>query len=137
MKKILVGVDGSETAERAAREAAQLAVLLDGELHLVTAAKRGGSKVVRSGGETWQINDLDRAESMLHALAGTLKPATVVCAVLDGEPAKAIVTEAERIAADMIVVGNKRTHGAARVLGAVALDVVRHAPCAVYIAKTS
>ena len=37
----------------------------------------------------------------------------------------------------MIVVGNKRTHGASRVLGAVALDVVHHAPCGVFICKTT
>ena len=36
----------------------------------------------------------------------------------------------------MIVVGNKRVQGLARVLGSVASAVAQHAPCDVYIAKT-
>jgi nucleotide-binding universal stress UspA family protein len=57
--------------------------------------------------------------------------------VLDGDAAKAVTAEAARIGADLIVVGNRRVAGVSRVLGAVALDIVRHAPCSVYIAKTS
>ncbi len=137
MTKIIVGVDGSETAGQAARDAAELARRLDADLHLVTVVKRSTTTVVRGAGESWQINSLDRAESMLAATKGTLGDCRVECHVLDGDPAKALVIEAERIAADMIVVGNKRAQGAKRVLGTVAIDVVHHAPCGVLICKTT
>ncbi len=142
MERIMVGVDGGETSELAAREAAALAEATGATLHLVTATKGSGgsgSKVVRGGGgESWAVNDVDRASGMLRELARTLATtAEVTCMVLDGDPAKAIVGEAERVNADLIVIGNQRVNGVGRVLGAVAVDVVRHAPCSVYIAKTT
>ncbi len=137
MSGIIVGVDGSETSAKAARDAADLALRLDATLHLVTALKRTTTTTVRGGGETWQINSLDQAHSMLAATKGTLGECRVECRVLDGDPAAAIVAEAERIDADLIVVGNKRTRGVKRILGAVALDVVHHAPCGVLISKTT
>jgi nucleotide-binding universal stress UspA family protein len=58
-------------------------------------------------------------------------------AVVDGDPADALCAEAERLQADMIVVGSVRTQGIGRVLGSVANDVLRQAPCAVLVAKTT
>lgn len=142
MERIVVGVDGGATSEQATREAAALAEGTGATLHLVTATKRSGSSgsnIVRGGGdESWSVSDVDRASGMLRELARTLgTTAEVTCMVLDGDPAKAIVAEADRIDADLIVIGNQRVNGVARVLGAVAVDVVRHAPCSVYIAKTT
>ena len=51
--------------------------------------------------------------------------------------AKAIVSVAEDVGADLILVGNKRMQGAGRVLGSVPNDVAHTAPCAVLIAKTT
>jgi nucleotide-binding universal stress UspA family protein len=53
-----------------------------------------------------------------------------------GKPAEAIIKEAERFGARMIVVGNRRMRGLGRVLGSVANSVAHNAPCDVYIAKT-
>ncbi|MCP3973298.1 MAG: universal stress protein, partial [bacterium] len=39
--------------------------------------------------------------------------------------------------ARMIVVGNRRVQGIARVLGSVASDVAKRAPCSVLIAHTT
>ena len=60
----------------------------------------------------------------------------VTSAGASGKPGEALVTEAERLGATMIVVGNRRVQGIARVLGSVAAAVAHHAPCDVYIAKT-
>lgn len=53
-----------------------------------------------------------------------------------GKPARALVDAADEMSADLIVVGNKRVQGVARVLGSVAAEVARHAPCDVYLAHT-
>jgi nucleotide-binding universal stress UspA family protein len=136
---IVVGVDGSETAECAAREAVALAVATGSKLHFVTAMTKSKRVDVRSGGEAWHMTSLDHAEQLLADLAQRLSPAGMErsTAVLDGKPAEAICEEAERVGASMIVVGNARMQGAKRVLGAIAADVAHHAPCSVYIAKTT
>ena len=53
-----------------------------------------------------------------------------------GKPAEALIAEAERTNALMIVVGNRRMQGIGRLLGSVANSVAHNAPCDVYIAKT-
>ena len=45
-------------------------------------------------------------------------------------------TEAERLEADVIVVGNRRMQGVSRLLGSVANEVAHNAPCDVLIVKT-
>ncbi len=58
------------------------------------------------------------------------------CAVAEGKPAAVILGQAELIGADLIVIGNLRMQGAKRVLGAVANDILHHAPCDVLCVKT-
>jgi nucleotide-binding universal stress UspA family protein len=136
---IIVGVDGSETAERAAREAVNLAVATGSKLHFVTAMTRSKGINVSSSGEAWHVTSLDQAEQLVADLAQRVSPPGLErsTAVLDGKPADAICAEAERLDASIIVVGNARMQGAKRVLGAIASDVAHHAPCSVYIAKTT
>lgn len=43
---------------------------------------------------------------------------------------------AEELDAEIIVIGNKRVQGIARILGSIARDVAAHAPCDVYVAHT-
>ena len=57
--------------------------------------------------------------------------------VMPGDPAKAILQVASEVGADLIVVGNKRMHGAGRLLGSVPNDVAHHAHCAVLIVRTT
>jgi nucleotide-binding universal stress UspA family protein len=139
MNVIVVGVDGSNTAECAAREAASFAAATGARLHIVTALTKDRSATVKGGGECWQITSLDHAEQLLADLAQRVTPPDVErsTAVVDGKPADALCDEAERVGADLIVVGNKRMTGVGRILGSIANDVAHHAPCSVYIAKTT
>ena len=135
-KPIVVGVDQSKTARRAAFRAAELATALGVPLHLVMAVSRGRADGMAT--ETGHHVDwLAGAEQFLDSLKGELKVAVVTSAVVPDDPATAMCDEATRLDAQLIVVGNKRVHGIARVLGAIAMDVARHATCDVLISDTS
>ena len=135
-RPIVVGVDQSETARRAAFRAAELATALNAPLHLVMAASPGRADGMAT--ETGhRVDWLAGAEQFLDALTGELSGSTVTHAVVADDPAVAMCDEAERVHAQMIVVGNRRVQGIARVLGAIATDVARRAPCDVLISDTT
>lgn len=138
MNEIIVGVDGSATAREAAVQAAELASNYNRPLHIVTSMTRNSAQEVRGGGsEIWHFDSLSLAEESLKALAGELKSTTPIThAVVMNDPASALCEEANRLNASMIVIGNKRVQGAARVLGSIAGDVAKRAPCNVLIVHT-
>ncbi|MFF1831481.1 universal stress protein [Paenarthrobacter sp. NPDC058040] len=137
---IVVGVDGSESALKAAKVAHALAGALGASLHVVTAFDSDRVQVASSGSETWVHSDADSAEGVAKAVAATLQQLapeqTVRYTAARGKPAEALINVAERYQATMIVVGNRRMQGLGRVLGSVANSVAHNAPCDVYIAKT-
>jgi nucleotide-binding universal stress UspA family protein len=138
VNEIIVGVDGSATAKKAAIAAAEAATKYGRSLHMVTSMNRNSSREIQGGGsESWHIDSISVAEELLKALAGELKTtAPITHAVVMSDPASALCDEAVRLDATMIVVGNKRVQGAARVLGSIAGDVAKHAPCNVLIVHT-
>lgn len=136
MNEIVVGVDGSETAKRAARRAATLASASGVGLHLVTTVRKS-AKTVRGSAESWQIDSLSEGEQLLASLRVSLPCGTITTSVQHGDAAEVLCGEAERLDASMIVVGNRRVQGVSRVLGAIATQVARHAPCDVLIANTA
>ena len=135
---IVVGVDGSETALRAAHTARDLAVSVGATLHVVSAFDSDKTQVFGSGSDQWIVSDAGNAETVARSVAeGLRRPdITVTYAAARGKPAEALIREAERTGALMIVVGNRRMSGIGRVLGSVANSVAHNAPCDVYIAKT-
>ena len=135
---IVVGVDGSETSLRAARTAKDLAATLGATLHVVSAFDSDRTEVFGSGSDQWIVSDAGDAEKVARSVAETLStPETkVTYSAARGKPAEALIKEAERSGARMIVVGNRRMRGIGRVLGSVANSVAHNAPCDVYIAKT-
>jgi nucleotide-binding universal stress UspA family protein len=137
MGSIVVGVDRSDTARRAAERAAVLAGRLGSDLHIVMCAERKPGVHMSVGTDSWQSDWLTDAQQFLEQLGRQLPHATVTTSVGDGDPAKAICDEARRLDADVIVVGNKRVKGLARVLGSVAGDVMKLAHCDVYVANTT
>ncbi|KQT93491.1 hypothetical protein ASG49_00235 [Marmoricola sp. Leaf446] len=135
---IVVGVDGTDTSRHAARRAAELAVRLGADLHVLTAADkamveefpdRPGASLLTSG---------ELAEAVASEVADELRATapSVTSSPLQGKPATALVDEATRLGAAVIVVGNRRVQGVGRLLGSVASGVAAHAPCDVYIVKT-
>ena len=122
----------------AAIEAAAMAEKYGRPLHIVLSMTRNTSQRVRGGGsEIWHFDSVGVAEETLKALAGELKTkAPITYAVVMSEIATGLCDEAVRLDASMIVVGNKRVQGAARVLGSIAGDVAKRAPCNVLIVHT-
>lgn len=135
---IVVGVDGGEPALRAARRAAEMAATFGATLHVVTAINRGSVEEFpdRPGGSL--VTSGEVAEGIASDVARELEGDVlkVTSDVVYGKPAAALVAEAERLEAFLIVVGNRRAQGIGRVLGSVAGSVAAHAPCDVYIVKT-
>ena len=136
MNPFIVGVDGSDTARRAALTAADLATKCDATLHLVTGMKRRGARDVTAGSDSWHLDPLSDAEQLLAGLRSELVAPTITSAVVSDDPAKALCEEAKRLDAEMIIVGNRRVQGASRILGSIATDVLHIAPCNVLVVHT-
>jgi nucleotide-binding universal stress UspA family protein len=119
-EKVLIATDGSETASTAVTYGADLAKALGaGVLLLYVGEEEKGNKV-------------------LSETAEGLKGLKVEQKVVGGEPADRIIGVAEESGVDLIVVGNKGMTGASRfLLGSVPNAVSHHAPCDVYIVKTT
>ncbi len=152
MKKILVGVDTSETALRAARRAAELAGAFDAELHVVSAFSASTMESIRTLQSSQHDNVrfqaleklMQRYRENAEQIAATATEALlldapelqVVSRAVEGAPAAVLLREAEEIDADLIVVGNKRVQGITRVLGSIARTVSAEASCDLFIVNT-
>ncbi|WP_244928891.1 universal stress protein [Nocardioides sp. W7] len=139
MKMIIVGVDGNEPSERAARTAANLARSTGAHLHVVCAYARDQVAEIDAGDRTERVSIAEESAAIAAEIAGriTHDEARTSSSAAQGRPGDVLISEAERLEADVIVVGNKRVQGIARVLGSIARDVAAHAPCDVYVAHTN
>jgi nucleotide-binding universal stress UspA family protein len=143
---IVVGTDGSETADEAVKEAMELAKAVGAKVHLVSAFEPVGGQRLREERQQipedmqWMVNPREDVDNTLAEAEELLKGAGVDVAVFarQGDPADAILDVAEEQDADLIVVGNKGMTGAKRfLLGSVPNKVSHHAPCSVMIIRTS
>lgn len=135
---IVVGVDGGAPSLQAARRAAELAHDLKATLHVVTAVDRGTVEEIPERPGATHVTSGEVAEAIAADAAREVSSIAgqVTSGIVHGKPAGALVDEATRLQAQLIVVGNVRTQGIGRVLGSVASGVAAHAPCDVYIVKT-
>jgi nucleotide-binding universal stress UspA family protein len=140
--KIVVGTDGSETAQRAVDEAVRLVKALGGELHVVTAYKalRGAkiSGAPEAAAKVWTVLPDSQAQAILDEAVSRVRIAGVKVEphMLERDPADALLEVADQVSAGMIVVGNRGMAGARRVLGSVPNKVSHAAHCNVLIVST-
>lgn len=146
LKRIVVGTDGSDTATGAVRQAVELAKATGASLAIVSAYAAGpGSADVDDsveipGDVQHEFGPRAEVNMVLDAAAGEAKQAGVDANThpREGDPADALLDVAEEVKADLIVVGNKGMTGTKRfLLGSVPNKVSHHAPCGVYIVRTS
>jgi universal stress protein E len=127
--RILAGTDGSQRAEEAVGQAAQLASATGAALDLVY--------VIDTSRPHDDAEVEPKAEAVLHkaeAIAARSAPART--RVVAGDPHEALLEEAVDHAVDVICVGPDAGLLGGRVrIGRVAAHVLRHAPCSVLIGR--
>ena len=136
-RRIVVGVDGSESSVRALTWAAQQAQLTGAVLEVVTTwewpTSYGWGLVIPEG---WSPTEdaqkvLDEA---IEPVAGSHPGVTIRPTIIEGHPAPVLVKESE--GAELLVVGS-RGHGefAGMLLGSVSEHCVTNARCPVLVIR--
>ena len=144
--RIVVGTDGSETANEAVRQATELAKSVGASIDLVSAYEPVSGARLREEAQQvpkdmeWMVNPREDVDATLKTAAEQIEEAGVEVHVhaREGDPADAILDVAEERKTDLIIVGNKGMTGAKRfLLGSVPNKVSHHAPCSVLIIRTT
>lgn len=149
MKKILVPIDGSDGAKRAATYAGELARLARASVQLL----RVHSPEIYQLSVLSEIPPLtdfeylevmekqmndpakDPAFAAAHTAAGEVE-AGIGDHIVWGQPAEAICDFAREQAVDLIVIGSRgRSAFSALVLGSTSSQVLHHAPCPVTVVR--
>jgi nucleotide-binding universal stress UspA family protein len=143
-RSIVVGTDGSEGAAYAVAAAAELAKFTGATLHVATVGGAASAAMLGdplAGAAAMSVSAEDTREELAAIVEKAAEPArnqgvTVATHALVGSAAQALCDLAERVAADLIVVGNRGMQGGRRFLGSVPNSVSHHAPCSVLIVDT-
>jgi nucleotide-binding universal stress UspA family protein len=144
-ENVVVGSDGSATAELAVRNAAEIAAEHGARLVIVTAYKAHSNDTAQQSAVPedvrWAVTDVNQAEERVrqgrHLAAEAGVTRTVTHAVA-GSAVDVLLDAAEAFCADLIVLGSKGlTRSTHAVLGSVAASVAHHAPCDVMIVQTT
>jgi len=131
-KTILFATDFSPASKMAFEVASALARDYKARIvavHVVEAARMGFSEFAAYAGPE---EDKGLAVEELHAIKPPSPMVTIEYRLLEGDPSVVIVETAQETEADLIVMGTHGRAGLTRlVMGSVAEDVLRHAPCPV------
>lgn len=140
--RVLVGIDGSQQALDAARQAALLEDV-DGELTLLSAWDIAPTIIGATGSHVpyYYDEELQRraAEKNLAAATEHVRPyARTTGKLVRGTPVSELLREIERNQATLVAVG---ASGTGRLLGivegAVATEMIHRAPCSVLVARAA
>jgi len=146
---IVVGIDYSPASDLALERALELAAARSrAEVHVVNVVRLyGGQALLDGSGESSSgiesvtladaTNRVERyVEQRRQAFSGSLDSVSVRAHLRLEAPAHEIAQLAADLEADLVVVGTQGRHGIARLLlGSVAEDVVRLAPCPVLVVR--
>ena len=136
-EKIMVASDGSSLSMRAAAAAAAIARALSAELTVATVAyfpqayeDDVGSEMREGYKEDWKRV---LKETVGEAASHGVKPES---RLLEGEPAGALLDEAERGQYDLLVVGRTGAGSpGSRVMGGISRKIVEKANCSVLVVR--
>ena len=142
---IVVGTDGSPTAERAVLQASNMAATEGARVVIVTAYVPSGTTPADAAGVPddirFVLSDRVQAEELAERgrkIAKDKGVGKVVVQAIEGDPSSVLLEAAKDFDAGLIVVGSKGlTSHAHFILGSVASSVAHHAPCDVLVAHTT
>jgi nucleotide-binding universal stress UspA family protein len=130
-QKILVASDASAAADLAVQKAAEMAQAYDAELLVLYVKPPVDAR------EVFDPSGMPDASAYLDAIAERFSNVKTRTRTESGDPAETICEVAEDESADVIVIGNRGTHGKKRwFLGSVPNGVVQHSPCSVFVIDT-
>ncbi|ABS56710.1 UspA domain protein [Methanoregula boonei 6A8] len=138
LSSILIATDGSEKNRAALEEGIKVARLCGATLYAVYVIDTGTFSTMSGDiplGDTYRVfqAEAEQAFARMRSLAGDLKVET---AILEGRPAPEVVKFATRKKIDLIVIGTQGKRGLERLLlGSVAEEIIRSAPCKVLVVK--
>ena len=137
IKRILVPVDGSETAERAIDEAVAIAEIYGSEIHILYVANINQLAINACLSDAI-LEAVNKAGNEILEKAASKIPdkINVITTSETGSPSVTITDFADEIKADLIVVGS-RGLGVVKgvLLGSVSQYVVEHASCPALVVK--
>jgi nucleotide-binding universal stress UspA family protein len=140
---IVVGTNGSATADIALERAVALAKITGAALHVVSAyepapAHVSGSRPAAEVAE-FPVTPHFKVDAVLDRAADIAQGGGIEIHAHGprGDAADAILSVAEETNADLIILGSKGMQGARRVLGSVPNSVSHKAPCDVLIVQTT
>ncbi|MFN2363820.1 MAG: universal stress protein [Halarsenatibacteraceae bacterium] len=146
MKKILIGVDGSDPSKKAAKKGAELAKSFDSEVTLINIVQEITDSSASSNYPTSQTEELiERREAYMKRGQEILKEAKELVAeegvtaktkIKVGNPANLICDYAVENGFDLIVLADKGIAAVKRfLLGSITYKVVNHSETSVLIVK--
>jgi nucleotide-binding universal stress UspA family protein len=140
VRSIVVGTDGSPSADAAVRRAAEIAKGTGARVHLVTAYPDVPiyRETIRSSAKAEPIELRQVAESVLARESRALEDddIEVVTHAREGEPADVMINVAQEEGADLIIVGARGLTGLQRfLLGSVSSKLSHHAPMSVMVVR--
>lgn len=139
MRKILVPIDLEHGArvDEALRIAADFATGGDTEVEFLTVIEAAPVIVSQFLPESYETMASTTAEQGLAALVAGMGAAAgrAKAAVRFGGAYQEMLAHAEKIGADLIVIGSHKPNVADYLLGSTASRVVRHARCSVYVVR--
>lgn len=136
-QRIVVGTDGSDTAQWAVAHAMTLARATGAEVHVVTAWSRVPGLVMAGAAGTPLPVDDGAWVTKLHAdITSATSGVRVHAHAVEASPAAGLLQVAETVGADLLVVGNRGMTGLRGKLGSVPNTVAHKASCAVLVVPT-
>ena len=132
-KRILVAVDLSGASDVVMQVALEVGSALQSELHVIHVHKIHAGKLVEDGmmdAEILASREIEKLEKKLKEFIARYAGAGIIMTtgVYSGEPYLEIIQAADKIGANMIIMGTHGRKGVAYlVLGSVAEYVLRHA----------
>ncbi len=137
--KLVVAIDGEDSAQSALEHILKAKYAPDTEIHLIHVLVPGFADAPVEGIPDVVEEEREEEQAVLDHMASTLKKSLNIDAtaeVLSGETAEVIAEACKQFGADEVIVPSHARHGFSRLwFGSVADEIVDASPCTVVVLK--